>query len=400
MESVTVMNWNVQNYGPTKSGLLFGNYDVVNAIAKIVVEAHVDIFCMLEVNTTRENIAAQVCANLLNALERYAHSQGRVEWRTCVLSPNTGREFYAFFIRDTTFTRPMPIVGPAGNFGPLRVLGPGQGAGVTDAVFRGTTATGVLSHFPLMIPDVGRPRVVPRWPGSRFPVLALFDVPTARAANRLLTLFASCHFAANHTLATNQIRLLEYFSVLRSLSAGNGPPVQLRVDPYGTGPTQRSVNYSVTLGDFNIDYQRSRGSYAPLEQQLGAAVADSDVDTHLITANYTERIKDTWDLPVNLYDNFFTLINPAAYAPVGHDAAVVDNIPEDVRSRYLQLNASVAHYADLDQRGFVGNDPYLTPGKFYASQIAGRTAYITIWGALLGARLISDHLPVTMELTI
>lgn len=413
MATVTLMNWNVQNYGPTKSGVNYNNYDVVEAIAKEVADAGVDIFCMLEVNTTSNATAAQVCAIMGTALKDYAASQGRQEWKTCVISPNTGKEFYAFFVRDTAFTKPMPVTGPVGTFGPPDYLGPATfWTPVTNAVFTGTTFGGVpANRFPLLVPDrerlsyKGRSLGTPIWPGTRYPVLALFHVPSAAAANQLLPIFA-CHFSPDADVARNQIATLKYFSVLWKLSAGNGPPVQLQIDPNGTGATATAMNYSITLGDFNVDYVSANGGYAPLEGtgagQLGATAADLNVNTHLVTyANYTRTMKTTDDLAVNLYDNLFTRVNAATASPVTAAAADVYNVPEDVRNRRLELNASVQHYAELDQRGFQGSNAYQDFVTDYARQIAGDPSHlITVKGSLVGGRLISDHLPVTMQLTI
>ena len=126
MPTVTVVNWNIQNYGPTKSGVHYGNRDVVRAIAKVVNDVNADIFVLLEVNTTHVATAQQVC-DIMRAELREASLNPDTEWRRYVLSPNTGREFYAFFVRDTGMTRPLPIVGPlVGGNVPTILGGAGQ----------------------------------------------------------------------------------------------------------------------------------------------------------------------------------------------------------------------------------------------------------------------------------
>lgn len=413
MATVTLMNWNVQNYGPTKSGQKYNNFDVVKAIAKEVVEAGVDIFCMLEVNTTSAGTAAQVCAIMGGALKAYAAAQGRQEWPTCVISPNTGKEFYAFFVRDPTFTIPMPVTGQTGSNTVPQVLGGQNGCPVTSAIFTGKQTTGVIAErFPLLLPDrqrVGwknRPLGLPSWPDTlRKPVLGLFWVPTAAQGNEILPLFA-CHYAPDQQQATSQFAALPYFSVLWGVSPNGGPPVQLTVNPTGQGNVATATSYAVATGDFNVDYQAARAAYDPIvgtdARELDGNAADANVETHLVTyADYTRTMSTTADLAVSLYDNFFTIVDPAATNPVTAALADIYNVPEDVRQRRLVLGPSVQHYAELDQRGFAGSVSYQDYVTDYARQIGGDPSHlINVKGSLVGGRLISDHLPVTMQLTV
>jgi hypothetical protein len=412
MPTVNLLTWNIQNFGPTKSGVYYNNYDIARAIAKEVVDTGADLFCMVELNTTNNATAAQVAGILLDELHDYANDLGRNEWNTCVLSPNTGREFYAFFVRDTAFTIPMPITGAQGVGGVPDVLGNGFPA-ITAGEFTGNTAAGVLNqHFPLLVPDLmrysyggGRPLGIPNWPAVRLPVLGLFWVPTAAAGSRLLPIWA-CHFAANVPQASSQISTMRYFSLLWSLNPAGAPPVQLRVDPNAGGAmTVTATNEYVVTGDFNIDYLQQGWLYSALDQNgprwLDASGWVNDT-THLVTyANYTRRMTTTSDLAVNAYDNFFTRVNAATASPVTPANPVVYDVPEDVRTRRLRLKASVQHYAELDQRGFQGSNQYQDFVTDYARQIAGDPSHlITVKGTLVGGRLISDHLPIALQITL
>ena len=410
MVTVNLLTWNIQNLGPTKSGITYNNYDVVRAIAKQVVDAGADIFCLLELPTTQGATAAAVAGIVRTALHAYAHGLGRNEWNTCVLSPNTGREFYAFFVRDTTFTVPLPVTGPAGPFGAPHTLGGGYTA-LTAAVFTRKTGAGVLAeHFPLLLPDLdmisymGRNLGVPDWPAVRAPVLGLFWVPGAAAGNRLLPIWA-CHFAADATKAGHQLNAMRWFSLLWKLNLG-APPVQLQVDRNGNGvPAAVATNEYVVTGDFNIDYLGQRWSYSPLDQpgprRLNATGWIGE-ETHLVTyGGWSRAMKTTGDLAVNAYDNFFTRVSAATATAVTPANPTVHDVPDAVRRRRLRLGASVQHYADLDQRGFTGKHPYQDFVTNYTSQIGGdRGNDITVKGALVGGRLISDHLPVSLQITL
>ena len=191
------------------------------------------------------------------------------------------------------------------------------------------------------------------------------------------------------------------------MSPNGGPPVQLTVNPTGQGNAATATNYALVTGDFNVDYQVSRSAYDPIvgtdDRELDATTADANVKTHLVTpGDYSPRtMHDTWALAVNLYDNFFTVVNPATVNPVVVATADIWNVPEDVRLRTLALSASVSHYAELDQRGFQSTNAYPDYVKDFTQQLTGdRNNPINVEGALVGGRLISDHLPVTMQLTI
>ena len=417
MPTVTVVNWNIQNYGPTKSGVHYGNRDVVQAIAKVVNDVNADIFVLLEVNTTHVATALQVCDIMRDELRAEAANPDG-EWRRYVLSPNTGLEFYAFFIRDPNYTRPLPIVGPlvAGNV-PTILGGAGQ-ATVAAAQFDAVpTANLRASHFPLLSPDLQNNHgTIPLWPATRRPVLGLFWVPGASAANRLLPIVA-CHFAARDYLARAQFRNLRYFSLLQALAAAPPPPpppnpappppnpVLLNVRPPGGGGwVQHAANYYVLLGDFNVDFLSSPGSYSSIRgtprPDLGATEFVHD-RTHLVTYRYfsPREYKTTASLAINAYDDIFGGASPAVVGVAGAGAQV-KNIPEQVRTRTLQLDASVRHYEELDQRGFT-SDEYKDVVFDYARQLAGDPShYINLVGALVGGRLISDHLPVVWDITI
>jgi hypothetical protein len=417
MPTVTVVNWNIQNYGPTKSGVHYGNRDIVRAIAKVVNDVNADIFVLLEVNTTHVATAQQVSDIMRDELRAEAANPDS-EWRRYVLSPNTGREFYAFFVRDPNYTRPLPIVGPLVGGNVPTILGGAGQATVAAAQFDAVpTANLRASHFPLLSPDLQNNHgAIPPWPATRRPVLGLFWVPGASAANRLLPIVA-CHFAARDYLARAQFRNLRYFSLLEALAAAPPPPpppnpvppppnpVQLNIRPPGGGGwVQHAANYYVLLGDFNVDFLAFPGSYSSIRgtprPDLGATQFVRDT-THLVTyRRYSPRdFHTTPELAINAYDDIFGGASPAVVGVVGADAQV-KNIPEQIRTRELALKDSVWHYKELDQRGF-DSDAYLDVVYDYAGQLAGdRSHLINLTGSLVGGRLISDHLPVVWDITI
>src|SRR5437764_519666 len=283
MPTVTVVNWNIQNYGPTKSGVHYGNRDVVRAIAKVVNDVNADIFVLLEVNTTHVATAQQVC-DIMRAELREASLNPDTEWRRYVLSPNTGREFYAFFVRDTGMTRPLPIVGPLVGGNVPTILGGAGQAAVTAAQFDAVPTVNLrASHFPLLSPDLqDNYGVIPPWPATRY----------------------------------------------------------------------------------------------------------SPRDFHT-----------TPELAINAYDDIFGGSSPAVVGVVGAWSQV-KNIPEQIRTRELELNASVRHYEELDQRGFTSAE-YKEMAYDYANQLSGDWSHlINLTGSLVGGRLISDHLPVVWDITI
>jgi hypothetical protein len=135
---------------------------------------------------------------------------------------------------------------------------------------------------------------------------------------------------------------------------------------------------------------------------LATSAALIEQNTHLVTPKgFNERdFHKTAALAIACYDNFFLRVKPGTTANVTSTATSCLNIPEDVRQRAVALNASVDHYAELDQRGFVQGD-YLATQQDFVRQLTGdRSHLINIRGALYGGRLISDHLPVTLSLTI
>lgn len=402
-QTVKILNWNIQNFGETKCGIKYGNEDVVEAIAETVVAENVDIFVMLELNTTKQATAKAVAECMRKELKWRA--PGFNDFQTCVLSPNTGLEFYAFFIRDTTVTTPMPITAIKNAAKVPKILGTGYG-GLTDATFTAKTGNKVLSEFfPLIAPDLPmvsqkkRKLGTPDWPATRFPVLGLFWVPGATAANRLLPIVA-CHFAPNATLAEQQFKTLRYFSLLAELGPAGTAPVALNVDS-GGGAAAHTTNSYVLLGDFNVDYNNNSAAYAAIvgaNPQLNATAWVND-NTHLVTyKDYSPRDQKTpASLAINNFDRFFTRITGGAGAAAN---PICYPIPDRVSRRKLTLNASVDHYAELDQRGFQGGN-YKDIVTDFAQQLTGDSSHIiNVRGALVGTRLISDHLPVTLDVTL
>ncbi len=408
MVPIRIMNWNVQNLGPTKAGITYNNFDVLKLIAKVVVDNHIDILVLLEINTTQTGTASQVMNNLRAELVSYATHKGHPHYYdTCVLSPNTGVEFYGFFIKDTTVVR--PVVGNASRFDDATLLTNGQFTSVLHQ-------TGLLADvFPLLQPDVKQTARVPRaastvshsWPATRLPSLGLFEIiGTGMPENRYLPIIA-CHFAPAHDTAKKQIDTLQYFSLLKGLD-GKSTPLNLTIDG-----VRVPMEMAVVTGDFNIDWRNPNPpkGYQGLTKDLWFSGCYPDT-THLITPGvFDSRLhKLSTDLIVNAFDNFFVkgegnggrFTLPHDNAGHRHVAANerVD-VPNLLRKRQVFLRSSVKHYAQLDQRGIVGSEAYLPFLKDFKSQLAGvKSNDITLQAALIGGRLVSDHLPVFIELQL
>lgn len=167
----------------------------------------------------------------------------------------------------------------------------------------------------------------------------------------------------------------------------------------------------IVTGDFNIDYNKKQIFYASLEaskrasgqlMQIGAEVYNSSDNTLLVTPRYfnPRTMSDTEALAQSNIDNHFVATSRSASFAATNYGYAVPNIPDAIRRRNIVLGDSVAHYAELDQKGFKEGD-YQEALKNFANQLAGdKNNYINRQGALVGARLISDHLPVVIEVDI
>jgi hypothetical protein len=214
-------------------------------------------------------------------------------------------------------------------------------------------------------------------------------------------------------VAERQVRSLDTFSLLQGVGpadpSGRVPTTPLSVDASPAGGATTVPGYVLT-GDFNLNWLdgAERGLYAPATganwPQLGATLYIQQ-GTHLTTyGNYSPRtMPNTADLAVNDYDNVLVRNSPAALSPNTVAGPGVRNVPEEIRLRRTKLYQSVDHYAELDKKGFESGQyksfatDYLNqlgaPGRFMASPI-------NVKGSLVGARLISDHLPVYATLQL
>jgi endonuclease/exonuclease/phosphatase family metal-dependent hydrolase len=409
--TIRVMNWNIQTFGPMKAGALRNNYDVLEAIAQIVNRSGCDIFVMLEMTTTRRDLASRLALMLLRRLNALGG------WDRAVLSPSTGREFYAFFIRSRTRAIPLLLTRPTRDFSGAPVLTLNHEKTLENAVFTAPDSAqrGVTDlWFPLIEPDLPRSghnlrNPYPQWPGVRRPVLGMFYLPEASAANRILPLVA-CHYVPNTSIAVQQFRTLPYFKLLRGLAPNSVAPTETAPSPVrttvnvGSGNRRHTLNYYALLGDFNVDYEPDTPAYAAITYDgLGRLDATGQIEENTFLVNYRDYSRDqktTSSLAVRNFDNFFTRIAPAMPPPATFTRPWVIDVPNLVQQRRIRLRESVRYYAELDQRGFA-TAPYPHIVNDYARQIAGdRSHAINTPGALVGGRLISDHLPTMIDITV
>lgn len=418
-QNVTILNWNIQNFGKTKAQYS----DIVNGIASMVVRANPipDIFILVELNTTKDATAQSLAKRLAKALNAQSLAiNHRDEFQVYVLSPNTGVEFYAFFIRDATLTKPLIPVDTATNQIPLGI-GSGYKDTLTSVVFKEKTIVGgmqLIDGFCLYAPDilttvqkgVKKVKVLPAWPATRLQVLGMFWCATA---NRLLPIMA-CHYAAKHSMARRQFNYLKYFSLLDGMapsagagSAPKGIPI-VKVQMLGAGVVNVTPGTYVLTGDFNLDYTDpgERGAYTVIEgtakPYLAATVENTADDTLLMTYGVfkSSRPKNPDQLPNRDYDNFCLRVSPTAGFTVTRYDLSIYLTPAEIQQRGIKLQQSVGAYAKLDKRGFISNQ-YNDMATDFAKQIAGDKSHIiNIAGSLVGGRLVSDHLPVSVSYTI
>jgi hypothetical protein len=438
-QDVKIMTWNIQNFGKTK-----GQFnDILMAISDVILYDMPDIVVVLEVNTTKQEMARELAHHLGWLLHQSV--QGNL-YSTVVLSPNTEREFYAFFVRDSTRTIPLLPVTAAGL--PVTVTGSPNPASpnrpdIENVYFTApqpwrTPELRVLEGFSLMSPDLPRENYhgytrsasQPVW-NSRLPVLGMFWCPDGSPGNQLLPIVA-CHFVPNDTAANQQFKTAQSFKLLRgiapqpqpgqNLGALAMPPLQVWVQPLNTlPPTRQTVNFYVLTGDFNIDYHTQREGYRPLwgnvYPELGADALNpllADLlpanflahNTHLIDyRTLTTHPKNTAEeLAIKNFDNFFLRINPAInVSATVQESALVITVPGYVQDGDVILNQSLSHYGELDQRGFSSDDT-LAYGVDYFRQLFTYTYRqrqpITTAAALVGARVLSDHLPVICTISV
>lgn len=403
MPSIRLMTWNIEKLGRTK--IQFD--DILSSIGEVVAAMNVDVLIVQEINTTQDMHASVVATILAHELAQ-AHGrlaqppaiQGTGPFQSWVLSPNTQFEFYGFFFRDTAVVAPAPATGPA----PL----PATVRDLTTLQF--TTQNGAApqnGHFPLLRPDLARANQhhVAPWLGARLPCFALLDVPGAQAANRYLGVL-NCHLKPDGVIAPAQIGALPAMSVLNGVATG--APLSLNVNG---GP--QAINQVAVVGDFNVDHPDP--AYQPLtspavaRSTLGFSTSAAGAKSHLHTLAEYRRARPrggTRGAASHAYDDFFLdggfthAANPGANARACLGTQVVD-VVEMIRGRDLLLTHSVDHYAELDKRGFQDSaNDYLHPREDFRGQLldVGRT--VSVYSALLGTRLISDHLPVVVQLQL
>jgi hypothetical protein len=414
-QTVKILTWNIQNFGETKASF----DDIVNAVARVVVKVEADIFVLLEVNTTANTTADYLMSTMVKALYK---ESGRAHYKVCVRSPNTGLEFYGFFVRDDDRTQPLIAVRTSTG-GPAMRIGNGALA-FKEVEFRRyqpvrppSVANGI---FPLLLPDLLKENLVgfnkiPEWPGKRLPVVGMFWCPDASGLNRLLPIVAH-HFNPNPDIAAEELSTLRYLSLLQGVGPAhpsgrvNTDPVTVRLELGSSTRPKTMVPGYVLTGDFNINYLTEKQLYTPVSgskwPQLGANPLISR-GTHLMTYRQFEgrprEIRLTEQLAINGYDNILLRNSPRALQQTTARAPTVQNIPEEIRTRKLKLIESVKHYGDLDKKGFQGGR-YAEVARNFADQLGKGGQFvktpINIQGSLVGARLISDHLPVYAELRL
>lgn len=400
-QALRILQWNIQNFGPLKGGLKAAGLTtgIRDAIALIVSKIDPDLFVMLELNTTDEGTASDVAQGMLDAFADLKSASP--QWETCVLSPNTGKEFYAFFVKNTKTLVPARIVGPGNP--PPSILG--ANSPIAKAQFCLDASKGVQkTPFPLLSPDLPanvRDRHAAHWPGTRLPVFGLFSVP---AVSKFLPLIA-CHFAPQATVAQRQLDSLPYFSAI----AQPGP---LQVSD-GKNTVSVTPPLWMVLGDFNLD-RTAKQAYATLVDKLGCRLWNGDPTLLMAPGAAKKFLHDPNRIPgpptfgVTCIDNFATQYEAEKNVLSDIGATVFDVVQLvakqsdlGLRSSTKLLSEAATYYGQLDQRGLDGSNAYLDGVQDFLNQLSNPGSYNpNPLGALIGARIISDHLPVGAQFVL
>lgn len=412
-QTIKMLNWNIQNFGMQKAGFS----DILSAVAEVVVNLQVDLFVIMELNTKSPVDAVTISTAMCDFLNYFAKKNNQGDfYKVCVLSPNTGVEFYGFIVRDTSVIQPLPLIIP--NPLPVSVGGAAESTPWNHVTFGQVAFNGsiqIINGFPLVTPDLPKVNLgraglrspVPVWPGNRKPAFGLFYVPNANACNRLFGVLA-CHYIPNATLALQQINVLPYFSVLSSIGQGSVASPQLNIKFATTAAASYEVQCGVVTGDFNINYgdigqttyyNLLRLNYPP--PSIGYAIQNTNQNTHTVDyAHFSLRVYHTTDqLATSNYDNFFIRAYAGAANPATAANTQVFNLAEAIRLRKLSLSVCVNHYAELDKKGF-SSGLYNSYATDFVSQLTNPTTIMNTKAALVGSRLISDHWPVYSELNL
>jgi len=400
-----IMNWNIQNLGRNK--VLQGDTDdMLTNIAQTVISANVDIFIVLEVNTTDNATAEQIVRTLRMKLRTLAGAANPTHYRTYILAPNTGLEFYAFFIKDDTTAIPLTLTGGVAT--DVQDLN----ACTFSRFTASTDITNSTDYFPLIAPELGardasrHPR---HWTGTRCPCMGLFQV-TIGAAPHTLAIFC-CHFSAKENQAVDQIRALRNFNLLHSILTP--PALNLNIQlPGAAAPAATAIGSAIITGDFNVDYITNAAGYAPITNAPGLAVPGigfvpliTNIKTHLITIgnfNDLSRPKYTADLRSYCYDNFF--VSPNIAPSINPGQTDVIDIPMLVRGKVISYRESLEKYAQKNSTIRTSEGARVKGVKGIKPEPYERNAYTSLnkyssprlRDCLIGARLISDHLPVVI----
>jgi len=416
MPTIRIVSWSIENLGPLRSGLMYGNTDIIQGIASSVSSLNADIFVLLDVSSTKDGTAAQVSGAMAAALQAESVKGGKTgEFETWVLSSNIGSEYFAFFIRDVSLTVPIPVTGTKLKpTDPPKILG-GDGTAITDAIFTESNAKGVLPHaFPYLSPDIalqgsdGTTGEVPKWNGNRRPALGLFAIPSASSSNQLLPIVA-CRLSDNPSLAVGQIRTFPNVSLLKFLGPSPAAPalaftpIDLQIVSLGgQSASSKSTSYFAIAGNFNVDYMVEPEFYAPITTNLGAT-AGTDAKTLLVTIDAFDpgAYKTTESLAIRAYDNVFVRSSATSSSPVVGQNPQKTDIPGLISNRTLPLNSSVRYYAELDTVGVPAPETYAClMNSFGRALAADPPENLSVQNSLIGARLVADHLPISLDLVI
>lgn len=482
MPNIRIMTWNIEKLSDNKTNIA----GMANNIARVIVDANVDIAIIQELGSYTGPLALFSVANRANAISALAAGGPVNDYRSWFISYPSGGEAFGVLIKDLDVVRPIYVVVELGKpngsqYSSLVNLNrnrfatwPGTFAAIPNAYGAGVVLPlkeplplidiYATSHLGYQRQFSGQARAAGGFAlgrGSRLPCLAMFEILTGGGATYLVPIVV-CHLASligGAALARGQLRQLielhisEKFQNTQALHLPFGGYINLN-------NTATAIQELIITGDFNVDFQSVVGPDQEAYFRVSPAVVGSGSaapgalpgnpqrynpmpphapiagipavpfapvgnppgpgfntinDLILKTANTHQR---TWlksyplaFVPVNThalrgaaFDNFFfggtqlsaTYQNlPPVLAPA--DAAEVIDLPAQI------VNGGAAGgVGALNVSG--AQNHYNLAGTHNAAAApnlaAGAGGVPTLDERLIGARFISDHLPVVVQFNL
>lgn len=436
MTSLRIMNWNIETFGWDKLVKAGG----CEPIARIIAAERPDIVCILEVSNL-DLVASAAIQRLSESISAIVAAEGEPGlYETFLISPRSSTEIYAFIIKDTARVWPLVPTLNGEPLGPVTLcdltkLEPGDGGGAQEIDWKRLDAdarAGVAEPpgwFPLVDmranSTYGRKRArttgqpvaeggLSQGQGYRLACLGMFRVRSEQGGEHLIPIVVT-HYAADAPMAATQMADLVHLHIAQLYRLNASIKVEGRNHP---------IENLIFTGDFNIDFlepewESQISGYSVLTRPLPDAAPDDpgekrklaatipnvdrnepptlgldaavrDEATHLIMYGYEGR-RNLRQLRDKCLDNLF-YGGPALRNLV--EVNVVD-VPRRIAGSRIDVRRMANYYAS--RRGDRGTHGCRSA---QARPLLKRGLTMTADAALIGARLLSDHLPVVVTFNL